>query len=73
MLDRSQEPDFQRHISGIFFVYSELRWDMIARFANIGGIVCPSSIYGFWLLLFLTSLFKFRFIIYHFENFTKDY
>ena len=34
-----QDLDFQRRITWYFFIFSELRWEVIVRSADIGGIV----------------------------------
>ena len=40
-----QDLDVQRHRSWSFFVFSELRWEVLVRFVDIGGIVDHNMIY----------------------------
>jgi hypothetical protein len=35
----SQDMDFQRHMVWHFFAFNDLRWKIIVRFVDIGGIV----------------------------------
>jgi hypothetical protein len=40
--------DFQRHMSWVFFMYNELKWEVIVRFVDFGANCCSSLFRTEW-------------------------